>query len=81
MKKIEKSRALADIIAKQSDIIYKKVFVFVAVSGGSWIYGIKTDGYFGFVIWVVFVLSVIGIVFNLTKMGILYKELEDIKNG
>jgi divalent metal cation (Fe/Co/Zn/Cd) transporter len=81
MKKIEKSKVLADIVAKQSDIIYKKVFVFVAVSGGSWIYGIKIDGYFGFVVWIVFVLSVIGIVFNLTKMGILYKELEDIKNG
>jgi len=81
VKKIEKNKVLIDIIAKQSEIIYKKIFVFVAVSGGSWMYGIKIDDYFGFVLWIVFVLSGIGIVFNLTKMGILYKELEDIKNG
>ena len=81
MSNVEKSKVLADIVAKQSDIIYKKVFVFVAVAGGSWLYGIKIDGYFGYILWIVFVLSAIGVVSNLTKMGILYKELEDIKNG
>ena len=71
----------ADIIAKQADIIYKKIFIFSAISGGSWIYGIKTNGYLGIIIWLVFILTVVGLVVNLTKQGILYMELEEIKNG
>ncbi len=39
-----------DIIAKQADIIYKKIFIFSAIAGGSWIYGIKTNKYRGQVI-------------------------------
>ena len=70
-----------DIIAKQADIIYKKIFIFSAIAGGSWIYGIKTNGYIGVIIWVVFVLAVAGLVVNLTKQGVLYTELEEIKNG
>ena len=65
-----------DIIAKQADIIYKKIFIFSAISGGSWIYGIKTNGYLGVIIWLVFVLAVIGLVINLTRQGTLYIELE-----
>jgi len=70
-----------DIIAKQADIIYKKIFIFSAIAGGSWIYGIKTNSYFGLIIWVVFVLTAIGLVVNLTRQGTLYVELEEIKNG
>ncbi len=70
-----------DIIAKQADIIYKKIFIFSAIAGGSWIYGIKTSGYLGFIIWIVFILAVVGLVVNLTKQGTLYIELEEIKNG
>ena len=70
-----------DIIAKQADIIYKKIFIFSAIAGGSWIYGIKTNGYLGFIIWIVFVLAVVGLVINLIRQGTLYMELEEIKNG
>ena len=70
-----------DIIAKKADIIYKKIFIFSAIAGGSWIYGIKTNGYLGITIWLVFVLAVIGLVVNLTRQGTLYIELEEIKNG
>jgi len=71
----------ADIIAKQADIIYKKIFIFSVIAGGSWIYGIKTNGYLGLIIWVVFVLAAVGLVINLTRQGTLYIELEEIKNG
>lgn len=70
-----------DIIAKQADIIYKKILIFSAIAGGSWIYGIKTNGYLGFIIWIVFVLAVVGLVINLIRQGTLYMELEEIKNG
>ena len=53
----------------------------MAIAGGSWIYGIKMNGYIGFVVWFVFVLSVMGVVINLTKQGTLYRELEEVKNG
>ena len=79
--KFEKEKIRIEIITHQSDIIYKKLLIFSAIAGSSWLYGIKFTGYFGFVIWMVFTLSVIGIVVNLTKMGLHYKELEDIKNG
>ena len=70
-----------DIIAKQADIIYKKIFIFSAIAGGSWIYGIKIHGYLGVIVWIVFVLGAIGLVINLTKQGTLYVQLEEIKNG
>jgi len=70
-----------DIIAKQADIVYKKIFIFSAIAGGSWIYGVKTSGYIGMIIWIVFVLVAIGLVVNLTRQGALYRELEEIKHG
>ena len=72
---------IIDIIAKQAEIVYKKIFIFSAIAGGSWIYGIKINGYLGFVIWFVFILSAMGVVINLTKQGTLYRELEEMKNG
>lgn len=81
MYSLEEKRFISDVVAKQADIIYKKVLIFIAVAGGSWLYGIKTEGYIGFVIWFVFILSTIGLIFNLTNMGMMYKELEDLKNG
>lgn len=74
-------KSLTEIIGKQADIVYKKIFVFSAIAGGAWIYGIKINGYLGFLIWFVFVIATSGVVINLTKQGTLYKELEDIKNG
>ncbi len=71
----------ADIIAKQADIVYKKIFIFSIIGGGSWIYGIKMNGYIGIVLWIVFMLASVGLVINLTKQGLLYKELEEIKSG
>jgi len=70
-----------DIIAKQAEIVYKKIFIFSAIASGSWIYGIKMNSYLGFIVWIVFVLCTIGLVANLTKQGTLYTELEEIKNG
>ena len=70
-----------DIIAKQTDIVYKKIFIFSVIGGGSWIYGIKMNGYIGITLWVVFMLASVGLVINLTKQGSLYRELEEIKSG
>ena len=81
MLKFQEKKFISDVLAKQADIVYKKVFIFMAVSGGSWIYGVKTDGYFGLVIWFAFTLSTVGVIANLGRMGILYKDLEEIKYG
>ena len=81
MLKLEERKLVSDILIKQADIVYKKVLIFLAVAGGSWLYGVKTDGYFGIVIWLTFILSVVGVITNLGRMGILYKDLEEIKHG
>lgn len=81
MLKFEERKLVSDILIKQAEIVYKKVFIFLAVAGGSWIYGVKTDGYFGVMVWFAFILSVVGVIANLDRMGILYKDLEEMKNG
>ncbi len=77
---IEIKKTVIEIISKQADIVYKKIFIFSAVAGGTWIYGIKTGGYLGLIIWIVFLFSVLGVVVNLSKQGKLYRELEEMKN-
>ena len=76
---IENKKVVVDIISKQADIVYKKIFVFSAVAGASWIYGVKINGYLGIGLWIVFVFSVLAVIVNLAKQGRLYKELEELK--
>ncbi len=58
------------------DLIYKKLIIFTAVAGGSWIYGTKLSssfvsiflfGFFSFV--------AIGIIINILKLNSIEKEL------
>jgi len=55
--------------------IPKLLYAFPRTSWG------RGNGYLGVVIWIVFVLAVVGLVINLTRQGTLYMELEEIKNG
>jgi len=38
---LQERKDTADIISKQSEVVNKKIFVYLAISGGSWIYGTK----------------------------------------
>lgn len=73
---------LAEIIGKEIEIYKAKMFLFIAISGGSWVYVFKLDKIvlislllFGFII------SSYGIFSNLLKLSDLQKELKGLKNG
>jgi hypothetical protein len=69
-----------DLLAKRADLIYKKLFIFLAISGGSWIYGLKDkeEVIVRIAVFFIFILSSLGIIVNLLKFGKIQKELEEI---
>lgn len=53
---LQERKDTADIVSKQSEIINKKVFVYLAISGGSWVYGVKEPtmiGIFAFMLFMI----------------------------
>jgi len=73
---------MIDIYYKSAELIYKKLLIFLAIAGGSWIYAIKADEFdiFAIVEWIAFVLSTIGIIINLAKYGKFQNKLEELEN-
>ena len=71
-----------DLIGKKIDIIKSKSLGFFAMAGGSFVYAIKEDisVVLNLGIWMVFALSVYGIIVNLQKFTSLYTQLERIEN-
>ncbi len=66
-----------DLLFKRAELIYKKLLIFLAIAGGSWIYGLKDDKISSLLlilVSIVFVLSVIAIVINLLKYGAIQKN-------
>ncbi len=60
----------------KSDLIYKKLLIFSAVAGGSWIYGTKlSNSYVGFLLFGFFIFVSIGIAVNILKLNAIEKEL------
>ncbi len=78
---LQERKDKADIIAKQSEVVNKKVFVYLAIAGGSWVYGTKEIGFIGFFAFVLFVIVSLGVFINLKKLNKLEQELEELKNG
>jgi len=68
-----------DLLVKRAELIYKKMFIFLAIAGGSWIYGIKDTeiAIVRILVFLVFFLSAIGIILNLLKFGEIQKELKE----
>ena len=72
-----------DLLVKRAELIYKKILVFLAIAGGSWIYGVKDEHVlpvFLLLILIVFSLSSFGVVLNLLKYGAIQKLLEEMDN-
>lgn len=67
-----------DLLVKQAELIYKKLFIFLAIAGGSWIYGLRDteDALLRVLVFVVFFLSAFGIILNLLKFGEIQKKLK-----
>jgi len=73
---------MIDIYYKSAELIYKKLLIFLAIAGGSWIYIVDKNSLdiVSYSAFVVFVLSGIGIIINLAKYGKFQKKLEEIEN-
>ena len=73
-----------DLLFKRAELIYKKLLIFLAIAGGSWIYGLKDDKISSLLlilVSIIFILSVIAIVINLLKYGAIQKELKELTDG
>ncbi len=77
---LQERKDKADIIAKQSEVVNKKLFVYLAIAGGSWIYGTKESGLIGLFAFALFMIVSIGVFVNLMKLGKIENELEELKN-
>lgn len=71
-----------DLLVKRAELIYKKLFIFLAIAGGSWIYGLKDteNALLRVVILGVFTLSTFAIILNLLKFGEIQKELKEFSD-
>ncbi len=76
---LQERKDTADIISKQSEVVNKKIFVYLAIAGGCWIYGTKEIGLIGVFAFVLFVIVSLGVFINLKKLNRLEQELEDLK--
>ncbi len=58
------------------DLIYKKLLIFTAIAGGSWIYGTKLlNSFISIFLFGFFSFVVIGIIINILKLNSIEKEL------
>ena len=47
---LQERKDKADIIAKRGDLVYKKLFLLLAIAGGTWMFGIR-KGVSGTILW------------------------------
>ena len=71
-----------NLLTKRAELIYKKLLIFLAISGGSWVYGLKSEQppFLNVLIFLVFILSLIGIIVNLLKFGSIQKILKELSD-
>ena len=76
---LQERKDTADIVSKQSEVVNKKIFVYLAIAGGSWIYGTKEIGLIGIFAFVLFIIVSLGVFINLKKLNRLELEFEELK--
>jgi preprotein translocase subunit SecG len=71
-----------DLMVKRAELIYKKLFIFLAIAGGSWIYGLKDteNTLLRILVFMVFFLTAFAIILNLLKFGEIQKELKEFND-
>ncbi len=71
-----------EVIGKEIEILKTKLLLFMAISGGSWVYALKFSGVvFTVALFFVFVVSGFGVFSNLLKLSDVQKELQGLQNG
>ena len=70
-----------DIIGKEIEILKTRLILFLAISGGSWVYIFKLDLlFFKLILVTVFFVSSYGAFSNTIKLSELYKLLKGFRN-
>ena len=65
-------------IKVEVDIIKTKLLTFLTIAGGSWVYGIKYVGEsISLILFIVFVLSVVGVFKNLMKLSEIHSKIKE----
>lgn len=69
-----------DLLVKRAELIYKKMFIFLAIGGGSWVYGLRDaeETILRMAVLLIFGLSALGIILNLLKFGKLQNRLKGL---
>jgi len=70
-----------DIINKKADIANKKLIAFLAIAGGTWVYGVNEavgNPVVTILSSIAFFVAVLGISTNLIKLGDLQTKLKDL---
>lgn len=82
MNTIDIIKTKIDIIGKKIDITKSKTLMFLATGGSSWIYAMKQDisQLLIFGAWIIFAISMYGIVVNVIRFRQLYTQLERLEN-
>ena len=72
-----------DIIGKKADIVSRKLIVYLAIAGGTWLYGIAPNKNVTIVILssVGFLFASVGIYTNILKLTELQNKLKGLENG
>jgi len=67
-----------DLLSKKADVVYKKVIVLLAASGGSGSYAISGSGIANIALYLLFGFFVVGIMVNYFELNTIKKQLDTI---
>lgn len=69
-----------DIIKVEVEIVKSKLFIFLAIASGSWVYAFKVDDrIFTKALYIAFAIASYGIILNIFKLSGLHDELKGLK--
>lgn len=67
-----------DLLSKKADVVYKKVIVLLAASGGSGSYAISGSGVVNIALFVLFSFFIFGVIVNYFELNSIKKQLDNI---
>ncbi len=69
-----------EIIKVDVEIVKSKLFTFLAVASGSWLYAYKSGELLSLILWVSFTINAFGVFINLTKLSKLQNDLKELSH-
>lgn len=67
-----------DLLSKKADVVYKKVIVLLAASGGSGSYAISGSGMANTALFLLFGFFIVGVIVNYFELNDIKKQLDKI---